>query len=575
MESLLNNIPYSHYLLNGEKNLILELAIICLNKSMEEGNSCLSIDRFVKENALNLDDVFLSFAQSRFVTEVDFNIEVANIPNIPLILVKFKDIYLLYINRYFLYEKKIARNIDLLSLSNSLLNKDLDKINFVKDTLLNLSTTSNLPNHEQLNSILLSLTRKFNIITGGPGTGKTTSVVFLLWAFLQMYGSNILLNICAPTGKAAKKIRESLLFNINSLSDITSLEVDNISQLINKLNTFGTIHKILTYQFNNIYFKHNSSNPLNVDILIVDESSMIGLPVFYKLLEAINVNRIKHIIFLGDSNQLSSVEEGYVFSSLVDNVNNNQYLCELKISNRNKGDIARFANAILNNNIEEVNEIVKTSSTIKLMPPSLYSIINSSVDINSNFIKLVDYANNFDQSSQQQLFDLLTDSAILCMTNVGNLGTLSLNYHIESRIKNIYNFHGVWYPGRIIIILQNDTSEKDTSMKLYNGDIGICVMQNNKPRIYFDEGRSYIPERLPKHELAFAISIHKSQGSEYRNVSIVIPDHYSQLLRKELVYTAITRTKNTVSIYSHLQTLIKAINIDDKRTSGLKHLLEN
>ncbi len=570
--------PYLHYLLNGETNPTIEFVVASLNESMNNGNSCLDINNFVNENNLNMNEVIYNICQSSFVVKVNFSIEIEEIPNIPILLVEFKDNYLLYINRYFYYEKHIVRNINLLNCKTQPINTtDLlfQKISFVKQTLSSLSTNKSFPNHDQLDSIISSLSRKFSIITGGPGTGKTTSVFFLLWSFQQMYGDNISLNICAPTGKASKRIKESLLFNINSFANITGLEVNNLLQIINKTDIFGTIHKTLGVILNNIYFRHNASKKLAIDILFIDESSMIGLPVFYKLIDAIDSETIKHIIFLGDSNQLSSVEEGYVFSSLVNNAKNSDYLNELKISNRNKGDIAKFSNAILYNKIADIKSILTNSSEIQILPPSLYQIINNSLDKNSNFIKLVECANNFDQSSYEQLFSLLTDSTILCMTNVGYLGTKSLNYQIEARIKNIYKFNTLWYPGRIIIILENDSSEKNLSQRLYNGDIGVCVMRNKKPSIYFDEGRSFIPERLPKYDLAFAISIHKSQGSEYDNVSIVIPNNYNKILRKELVYTAITRTKKLVKIYSNPDTLIKAINIDGKRISGLQYLLEN
>ena len=155
------------------------------------------------------------------------------------------------------------------------------------------------------------------------------------------------------------------------------------------------------------------------------------------------------------------------------------------------------------------------------------------------------------------------------MTNTGDLGTNSLNQRIEARIKQRYKFEGNWFPGRIIIILENDSTSK-----LFNGDIGICIIHNNRPRIVFDDGRSFIPEVLPKYELAYAITIHKSQGSEYSSVSIVIPPVENKILNKELVYTAITRAKVAINIYSRPETIVQAIQTDSSRISGLREIIK-
>lgn len=560
---------YLNYLLINQNNPVLENAITLLHSKMQTGNSCLNISELAEELRLPTKSILEEVRKSTLVADISFDIKLAEIPNIPLLVVKTGTNYLLYMNRYFYYEKKIADNLNHLQVCPEYSLEQLKEIESITEILSTKSIITKLPNIEQLNSINESLRRKFSIITGGPGTGKTTSVIFLLWAFQQIYSEDIKINICAPTGKAAKRVRESLLGNIKRIEDSLGLEVHGLIKLIENQSSFGTIHKMLGYLHNSIHFKHNGNNKLDADILIIDESSMIGLPLFYKLLEAINPGKVKHVIFLGDPNQLSSVEEGFVFSSLVNYTSNNKYLSRLKISNRNQGDIGRLATAVLNLELDNVKNILTGSDVIRLYQPLSNLVVDAAVADSSNLIQLVDLSINAEPGVFGELFSILSMSSILCMTNIGDLGTNSLNQRIEARIKQRYKFEGNWFPGRIIIILENDSTSK-----LFNGDIGICIIHNNRSRIVFDDGRSFIPEVLPKYELAYAITIHKSQGSEYSSVSIVIPPVENKILNKELVYTAITRAKVAINIYSRPETIVQAIQTDSSRISGLKEIIK-
>jgi exodeoxyribonuclease V alpha subunit len=189
---------------------------------------------------------------------------------------------------------------------------DTDKFHHVSSVLHQLSQKNGLPNIEQLQAIEASCRKKFSIITGGPGTGKTTTVTLLLWALYYLYGSDLSVKICAPTGKAAVRVRDSILNSIERLRiDGNGLvDVSCFAGLINDNSNFGTIHKLLGTQSRQIYFRHNHKNQLEQQVLIIDESSMVGLPLFSKLLDAVNSSTIQHIIFLGDKNQLSLWKKG-------------------------------------------------------------------------------------------------------------------------------------------------------------------------------------------------------------------------------------------------------------------------
>ena len=548
----------------------------------------------------------------------------------PITLLKLEGISLLFITKYLQYELNIAKQI------NKFMSVDVTRM--VQDSAWNdnnapmkllrgLQQQQGLPNTEQLQAIENSLKQKLSIITGGPGTGKTTTVIFLLWLFYQMYANDLKIKVCAPTGKAVKRVQSSIVANLEKYSNLLP-NCQALRELVGNNEHFVTIHKLLGSIPNNIYFKHNATNPLDVDILIIDESSMISLPLFSKLIQAIDPRRTKHIIFLGDKNQLSSVEEGYVFATMVQNKilspNRWQYdllsdstvsvVSDLQISNRNLGDVKTLAQAILAQNTTLFNTILNNSAEIKLLKPDVMRFLHQLFAAqNTAILEYVAYIRQYQvrlpnsrgsvipdsirdpcfeipryqdmshiiQSAGMpkhelyvQLFNSFTQEAILCLTNVGTMGTNNINRLIEKKVVQLLNINTLWYTGRPIMILENDYA-----LGVSNGDIGFCVIrQDNKISILFDGGREYIPEILPKYQLAYAITIHKAQGSEYNHVNILLPNSTSQgymleLCSRELIYTAITRAHCTVTIFADINTLRQAMQRVTLRNTGLDALL--
>lgn len=566
----------------------------------------------------------------------------------PVSLLKLPTFELLSITKYLQYEISIAWRIN--QLKNSVakdFSSNIDYINGIKH-LEELQNTAELPNKEQLAALKNSLAHKISIITGGPGTGKTTTIVFLLWLFYKTYGSSIKIKLAAPTGKAAKRVQESIQSGLSNLVD----KLDATELLVNfadSKNNFLTLHRLLGYRHHDIHFRHNENNPLDLDILIIDESSMVSLPMFSKLLQTIDVHKIKHIIFLGDKNQLSSVEEGYVFATLVDQSFENRYLSrgndlfaelykgivsELIVSNRSNSDIGKLASAILQQDAQTALELLKTSTITQLQKLDLNKIISTYVNSDDKTISYLDFIRVFNTHKNDFMY---TDAArqectvvdphfhrddiqrteergqstdetdchpgpdsgstnkerencsvaeayetlyreyirqvILCLTNVGVYGTDNLNTLVEKNIKESLYTLDEWYVGRAIIILENNYT-----YGLSNGDIGFCLKKNDDVVIVFAGGLEIIPEALPKYKPAYAITIHKAQGSEYNNVNIVLGDtiefsRQNNLLSREVIYTAVTRAKAGVTIYGDEEVLTKAINCVTVRNTGLKYLL--
>ncbi len=569
--------------LQPSEQLILEHIITQVLDGLEMGSTCLDINNLdlknIKEN-IDLNYVLNILEKSNLVGYYSLKdgclaIKPLTLMQIPLVNSK-KNI--LYITRHFYYELEIAKKLKQLQVSSKV-DKNLAD-NLVK--ALKSKIYSGFPNFEQLNAINTSLFNKLSIITGGPGTGKTTTVVLLLWVLIQLY-DNLNIQVCAPTGKASARIKESIYNNIFMLSDSLGLDISFLQKKIDEIN-FGTIHKLLNYKINDIYFNYNENSPLNVDVLIIDEASMISLPLFYKLLNAVEQNSIKHIVFLGDKNQLSSVEEGYVFASLIKSYSSEVFakkeniVSELLISNRSNIEISKFAENILYNRLDFVINSLLDTSKVKLKNPDLSLILRDLFDFNNeiNIINYLNFIKTSDNISFATLFQIFRQVAILCLTRIGKLGVINLNNQIEILVKKYLRVSSVWYTGRPVIILENDYN-----LGLYNGDIGICVIKDNKTLILFEDKEEFIPELLPKYELAYALTIHKSQGSEFDNVIIVIPENDKEksnintMLSRELLYTAVTRAKKTILMYFQDDSIKTLLNSNVERQTGLDYLLSS
>lgn len=586
-----NILPISKKLANlAQKNLsVTELDIFMkiINQlfiDLEDGHSCSELILIAKTLKIKPQEIRDILEKSQLVASYDklsFPLK-----EMPLSNWSNSESELIYITRYLAYEYRISNKIK--QLIDDKIQLDNNLLKHISETLHRLNQKNGLPNKEQLQAIEYSCRNKFSIITGGPGTGKTTTVTLLLWALYQLYGNDLKIKICAPTGKAAIRVRDSIMASINRLAtDSDMVDTACFDSLTKDSTNFGTIHKLLGTQKNNIYFRHNHENLLNEDVLIVDESSMIGLPLFSKLLDAINQENIKHIIFLGDKNQLSSVEEGYVFASLVnlstikENPNPsdlfNQFIkdsiaCQLIESKRNQQDIANLATAILNADKSMLVNCLESSNTL-LLPARLSELIKINCAKDSVLFQYLSFTRNksLDLFDVKELFNKFNMQANLCLTNNGVLGANNLNKEIERKIKLHFAISDEWYSGRPIMILQNDYA-----LELFNGDIGICMIDDNQVRIIFENGKQFIPEILPNFSVAYAITIHKSQGSEYQEVNVVIPDtnnlDSSALISRELLYTGVTRAKLSVKIFSTQETLFRAIDSRLKRTTGLLNM---
>lgn len=556
---------------------------------LSQGSSCSRLSMLSQSSRIVPQQIVELLLNSGLAAHSDF--KCVDIPAVPLVLIQVANDYLIYVSKYLGYEVTLARKIKRLSQLVPCYADRLYQEHLAK--LIVFSQAQNYPNSEQLAAIIHAANCGLSIISGGPGTGKTTTVTMLLWLFYQLYGDQLVVKICAPTGKAATRVRDSIVGSVNKLLEIPEFAAGQnaLQELLADSSNFSTIHKLLGYVPGSIYFRHHEANPLAIDVLIVDESSMIGLPLFSKLIAAIDEQRVKHIVFLGDKNQLSSVEEGAVFSALMQlqfermplepldlfsQTQSHQVAVELNISNRNQPQIARVANLVLQQDYSGFISALNDSDSVKLCKPQLALILKQFLADDGELIAYVKQLQQIDSDNwnYQQLIDCFTQQSILCLTNQGLLGCENLNRLFERGIRQKFAFSGEWYNGRPIIIQQNDYN-----LGLFNGDIGICRIKNDKIIVKFSSEREFIPEILPEYRSAYAITIHKSQGSEYQNVSIVLGAYdglgdAQNLLTRELFYTALTRAKQRVNIYADKPALEQSLVTITSRLSGLAELLK-
>ena len=448
----------------------------------------------------------------------------------------------------------------------------------------------------------VAATRRIAVISGGPGTGKTTTVAKLLVALVQLSeGERLRIQLAAPTGKAAARLTESL----GRASRQLSLTPEQRALFPAEAST---LHRLLGAQPNSQRMRYHQGNPLHLDVLVVDEASMVDLPMMARLIAALPPKA--RVIFLGDRDQLASVEAGAVLGDICRFAEQGysdaraaqltrltgyslqgqpteveaevrDSLCLLRKSYRfdaqsgigqlalavNAGDGKRAA-AALKGGYEDVSGYPLAESE------DYQRLLDACVSGYRDYLQRV--AAGEDAVTVLEAFGRFQ---VLCALREGPFGVAGLNERIESGLQRAGLIRrspgpaGRWYLGRPVMIGRNDSA-----LGLFNGDIGIALPgEDGDLRVHFQlpDGsiKSVQPSRLPAHETAYAMTVHKSQGSEFDHTVLVLPNHFLPVLTRELVYTAITRARKQLSLYAVDKVLSSAIRTPTQRRSGLAERL--
>lgn len=491
----------------------------------------------------------------------------------------------LYTQRYFKYESKIFSFLKACTQQSSPTN-----LPFTASTISSLFGYNPHETNWQAVAAVNAMMHRFSIITGGPGTGKTTTIAKLLY-LLFLQNKDIKVAIAAPTGKASARMSESL--------QRAAHQFDEATQTFFKSLIPNTLHRLLGYIPNSIYYKHNTDYPLPYDVVIIDESSMVDVALFAKLVAAIGPDT--KLILLGDKDQLASVEAGSIFGDICQAVNLNAFTpSHLQLLNQytliNPND-EKFSKEQFSNHIVALQQSHRFTSDSGI-GRFAKGIIESDSYILEEFLGLQDKAIHFDQNydadyitnfaksylnyiQTEDIFEALlafNQIKILCAIKDGPTGLHQINKLVEQSLahKQWIQPYQAFYEHKPIMITKNDYN-----LGLYNGDIGIIRKdQNGTLKAWFIENEAerrvkcVLPGFITQYDTVYAMTIHKSQGSEFDEVLMVLPDQYNPILTKELIYTGVTRAKNKVYIQSDKEIFLHACQQPVSRGSGLKERLK-
>jgi exodeoxyribonuclease V alpha subunit len=445
-----------------------------------------------------------------------------------------------------------------------------------------------------------ALTRRFSVTSGGPGTGKTTTVARLLALLLEQAGPGALrIALTAPTGKAAARLQEAIRRVKGSLDC-----PENIRESIPE--EAATIHRLLGSRPNSPYFRHHEGNPLPLDVVVVDEASMVDLALMSKLVQALGPQA--RVVLLGDRDQLASVEAGAVLGDICDTGRVHGFsegfrravaevtgcalpggppgesdspmrdcIVQLEKSYRfgRDSDIGLLGEAVNRGEGIRAAALLKDAAhgliTWRDVPPPHALPTALSTAITRGF---EDYLRAAEPWEAFQRFDRFR---ILCALREGPYGAAAVNLLVENLLsrRRLIEPRRQWYRGRPLMVTRNDYH-----LRLFNGDVGLVLPDpeaGGDLRVFFPSPdgtlRKFHPRRVPEHETMYATTVHKSQGSEFDRVLLLLPDRDSSVLTRELIYTGISRGRQAVELWGVEEIFVAAVSRRIERRSGLRDAL--
>lgn len=446
----------------------------------------------------------------------------------------------------------------------------------------------------QRTAVALCLLRPAVVLSGGPGTGKTTTVVRLLAALTQL-APGLEVALVAPTGKAAARMQESVR------QQLPALGLDAAAQA--RLPTLArTVHALLGIGADGIKPRHDHEHPLSADLVIVDEASMLGLMLAARLFDALKPGA--RVLLVGDHHQLASVESGIVLATLARTqsfsaataqalaalgapvapeavdadddaaLGSRDAVIWLTHSHRfaAAGPIARLALAIHGGEAAEVlaalhaDDGAENAEVQAMGAGDVGALVDAALAGYAPYLDAVRAA-----ADPAAAFAAFERYRLLCAMRVGARGSVAVSAAIDQRVRAALEVgaNAGWYHGRAVIVTRNDAA-----LGVFNGDIGVCwATPGAGLRVHLrrpdGHWRTVAPARLDACEDAWALTIHKSQGSEFDAVDVVLPERPTRLVVRELIYTAVTRPRKRLRVWSSDEVLAAGIAARTVRHSGL------
>lgn len=477
----------------------------------------------------------------------------------------------LYLERYWRFEQRVADDLLRRSAAPGGLTTTSPTLDAILDELFGLDEPSSPDRQRQAATV--ALTRRLAVIAGGPGTGKTRTIARLLAAAHQIplaTGKTLEVALAAPTGKASARMTEAVHSEV-AVADLT----EDVARVLRESEA-STLHRLLGAKARG-KFRHDRFNPLPYDMVVVDETSMVSLPLMARLLDAVRPDAT--LVLVGDPFQLASVEAGAVLGEIVGPAPTlpadgplARDVVLLERVHRFGADsaIAALADAIRTGEADRALELLHEDPTGELTwldGDDGTGIGELHAEAAANAVEVVRAAHADDAEAA---LHHASDLKVLCATRLGPLGVYRWSDRIEALAARALPDAGIsqrWYVGRPVVVTSNDYLNR-----LFNGDVGLVVAGTDRPVVAFADPngiRELAISQLGDVETWWAMTIHKSQGSEFRRVIVTLPPAPSPILTRELLYTAVTRAKEHVTLVATEASLRAAITRPVARASGL------
>lgn len=546
--------------LNAAEDSLLYNAIVGVSQALRAGHSCLDLTAVAEQPVLINNE---EATQICFPALAELLAHLSSLPlnptdHRPLVL----DRQRLYLRRYWLFEDELAR-----ALAARLPQRPLPQpASVITQCLDELFPTTSSDIDWQRVAAAAVLDNQLTVLAGGPGTGKTYTVTRMLAALQQLHDETLVIQLAAPTGKAAQRLSESICQAKQQLAQQNGISHSLLEQLPEQAST---LHRLLGVIPNSVQFRHNAQHPLALDVLVIDEVSMVDLPLMTRLFRALPA--AARVIMVGDPEQLPSVAAGSVLSELAPlphpgySAARHQQLSQrlptaLPAEYANKDKHAGYDHLVLlqhsrrfaaGGEIGELAQLIiageskRSWERLQTTHQEIACIDTATAHQQVQRWCEQYYRAVFNAESAEAALAALNDFRMLTATRGSLQGVTALNEQVEQWAVRVgfIGPHETWYHGRPIMVTENHYG-----LGLFNGDLGIAWWREGRIQVAFEDVngnglRWYNPGRLPNHETVWAMTIHKTQGSEFKHIALILPEHSSPILTRELLYTGLTRAR--------------------------------